>query len=165
MLLLVFGISTSLNAQVKTSFGVRAGWSGGPNGLTLRRVFAPNQAFEVVAGYNIKEGRGTELPFHKQGNTFLGIAYQPFFMTCESDIGVGFFANLGARVRYHNYRPWSLEGASKITPDLFAGLGMQVELGESVELFGDLNIKYFNKLNNAYVMGLESGLGIRFVLN
>lgn len=143
------------------SVGFRAGWSGAPNGLSLRKVVGEHSAFEFVAGYNIKEGRQTNLPFHKQGNTMLGVAYQPFVMACENNLGVGFFANLGVRARYHNYRLAENPNTSKITPDFFTGGGMQVELGEAVELFADLNMKYYQKLNGYFVWGMESGLGLR----
>lgn len=148
----------------KTSLGFRAGWSGAPNGITLRYRFAPHQAVEVVTGYNNKEGRRMDLSLAEQGNYFLGIAYQPEFIARESDLGVGFFANLGLRARYHAYRSTGTEGRSVITPDLYTGVGMQLEFGDAMELFADINVKYYNKTNNAYVPGLESGAGIRFMI-
>lgn len=155
---------TSLHAggyDQPLSVGVRLGWSGGPVGLTLRKVVGNHSAFEFVAGYNIKEGRQTNLPFYKQGNTLLGVAYQPFAIACENAVGVGFFANFGVRARYHNYRQAENPNTVKITPDLFTGGGIQLEFGEAVELFADLNMKYYQKLNGFFVWGMESGLGLR----
>lgn len=149
------------------SLGIRLGWSGGPNGLTYRNVFAYSQAFELVAGYNGKEARTSEEPWYKKGNTFLGITYAPFLYLSNGG-GTAFVihANLGTRVRYHNYRSWgSGTGNPVITPDLFAGGGVQLEFGDAVELFADLNMKYYNQSRNGYIMGLESGLGLRFALN
>lgn len=161
-LLLISVQSAQAGGHDPISIGFRAGWSGGPNGLTIRKIVGSNSAFEFVAGYNIKEGRQTNLPFYKQGNTLIGVAWQPFFISSEGNTGVGFFANIGARARFHNYRRPENKSTVMLTPDFFTGLGMQIEFSEVVEIFADLNAKYYNKLNNAYVWGLESGLGIRF---
>ena len=151
----------------KTSLGVRLGWNGGPNGLTLRRVFAPGHAFEAVAGYNNKSGRhADEWPAHKKGNTFLGISYAPFLLTEQNNLGLAITGDIGTRLNYHHYRFFSHpEWGSKITADVYAGIGLQVEFSEAVEVFADLHIKYFSDPHNAFVPGMESGLGVRVVLN
>lgn len=148
------------------SLGIRLGWSGGPNGLTYRKVFAYSQAFELVAGYNGKEARTADADWYKKGNTFLGITYAPFLYMGDGGTAFVIHANLGTRLRYHNYRNWgSGLNAPKVTPDVFAGGGVQLEFGDAVELFADLNMKYYNQSRNGYIMGLESGVGVRFALN
>ena len=151
----------------KTAVGVRLGWSGAPNGLTLRRNFLPGQAFEVVAGYNGKVGRHADnLPGYRKGNTFVGASYAPCLEMGDSDFEVAVMADLGARMRYHHYRPFRFDDAGwKITPDFIAGVGMQVEFSEKVQIFADLHLNYFNRNDNVYVPGVESGMGMRFVLN
>ncbi len=174
---LSFCMVTMMNTQVKagpgyggsggSSLGIRLGWSGAPNGLTLRRDAGSGHAFEFVLGYNGKVGRTTEsLPPLKKGNSFLGASYSPYFLMTEGNLGVALTADLGARLRYHHYRPIAAEGAGmKITPDLIAGLGMQLEFSESVELFADIHITYYNRYDNIYVPGVESGLGLRIAIN
>ena len=150
-----------------TSLGIRLGWSGAPNGITLRHNAGSGHAFEFVLGYNAKVGRTTEslTPLQK-GNSFLGASYAPYFLMVEGNLGVALTADLGARLRYHHYRPIAAEGAGmKITPDLLAGLGIQLEFSESVELFADLHVNYYNRYDNIYVPGVESGLGLRIMLN
>ena len=84
----------------------------------------------------------------------------------EGNLGVAITADMGARLRYHNYRPIAAEGAGmKITPDLIAGLGLQLEFSESVEVFADIHVNYYNRYDNIYVPGVESGLGLRISLN
>lgn len=150
-----------------SSLGIRLGWSGAPNGFTLRKDAGSGHAFEFVLGYNGKVGRTNEgLPPLKKGNTFLGASYAPYFLMSEGNLGVALFADFGARLRYHHYRPIGVEGVGmKITPDLLAGLGIQVEFSESVEIFADLHINYYNRYDNIYVPGVESGLGFRIALN
>lgn len=153
------------NSYGKQSIGIRLGWSGAPNGLTYRKVFSYNQAFELVLGYSGKEGRILDVPQYKKGNTFAGITYAPFLtMSDGRDLSVLLNLNLGTRLRYHNYRPVSAEGAWKVTPDFFGGAGMQVDIG-GVELFADLGIKYYNRIDNNFTWAMESGLGMRIALN
>lgn len=150
----------------RTSLGVRLGWSGGPNGMTLRKDMGNGNAFEFVAGYNAKVGRNADnLPAHKKGNSFVGASYAPYFLMTEGNLGVAFTADIGARLRYHHYRPIVNSNAGwKITPDAIAGLGMQVEFSETVEIFADVHVNYYNRINNVYVPGVESGLGFRITL-
>ncbi|MEM6272994.1 MAG: hypothetical protein AAF998_26510 [Bacteroidota bacterium] len=150
----------------RTSVGVRFGWNGGPNGLTIRRTFAPGQAFEVVAGYNPKYGGGEDLPFLRGGNSFLGISYAPHLLMSNGNVGVALVGNVGVRANYHHYRYFNRpQWGPKITPEVIAGGGLQVEFSEKVELFADLHLKYFSSPYNAYTAGMESGAGIRFTLN
>lgn len=151
----------------KTSVGVRLGWSGAPNGLSVRRNFLPGQAFELVAGYNGKVGRHAEnLPGYRKGNSFVGASYAPCIEMGNGGLEVAFNADLGARLRYHHYRSFRFDDTGwKITPDFIAGLGMQVEFSEKVQVFADLHVNYFNRNDNVYVPGVESGMGFRVVLN
>jgi|GEM_PF-2826719 len=150
----------------RTSLGVRLGWSGGPNGMTLRRDMGNGSAFEFVAGYNAKVGRNAEnLPAHKKGNSFVGASYAPYLLMSEGNLGVALTADLGARLRYHHYRPIANPNAGwKITPDAIAGVGMQIEFSESVEIFADIHVNYYNRIDNVYQAGVESGLGLRLTL-
>ncbi|HHG86646.1 MAG TPA: hypothetical protein ENJ82_17995, partial [Bacteroidetes bacterium] len=86
----------------RTSVGLRLGWNGGPNGLTIRRNFAPGQAFEVIAGYNDKYGGRSEIPALKAGNTFIGISYAPFLLVSEGNVGVALVGDVGIRANYHH---------------------------------------------------------------
>jgi hypothetical protein len=174
LLALLLGSSLSLSAEPTrhwgggnhTSIGVRAGWIGAPNGLTVRRVVGNGAAFEFVAGYNHKYARHSDLPLLKKGNTFVGASFAPYFLMSEGNLGVALTADLGARLNYHNYRYINNpEYGPKITPEVIGGIGIQVEFSEAVELFADVHVKYFNEPHNSYVPGIESGLGIRFVLN
>ncbi len=150
----------------RTSIGFRAGWIGAPNGLTVRKVVGNAVAFEFVAGYNHKYGRHSDIPDIKKGNSFVGASFAPFFLVSEGNLGVAITADIGARLNYHHYRFISIpEWGPKITPEAIAGLGMQVEFSEKVELFADCHVKYFNEPHGNYVAGIESGLGIRFALN
>ncbi len=150
-----------------TSLGIRLGWSGAPNGLTLRQDVGSGHAFEFVLGYNGKVGRNLEgVSPLKKGNTFLGASYAPYILMAEGNLGVAILADFGARLRYHHYRPIAAEGVGmKITPDLIAGLGMQLEFSDNVELFADIHLNYYNRHDNIYVPGVESGLGLRISLN
>lgn len=152
---------------LQSSLGLRLGWSGGPNGLSYRRVFAPSQAFEFVAGYNMKEGRTLDIPTYRKGNTFAEFRYAPFTMKYGNNVGVGFNLDLGARLRYHNYRKfkssYSAE-AKKITPEMILGGGMLIEVNDRVQFFGDMHVRYYNRISNAWAWAMESGAGIRFVL-
>lgn len=172
LLLIALGIWGSVEAgptyggYSRKSIGLRLGWSGAPNGLTFRHVVAPNHAFEFVAGYNGKVGRTADLPFIRKGNTFVSASYAPFFKLGDDYFAVLIYADAGARLRNHHYRRMTVRGEGwKITPEVFAGLGMQIEFTASVEIFADLHINYYNRYDNLYVPGVESGLGIRFVLN
>ncbi len=148
-----------------TSVGLRLGWVGAPNGLTVRRVVTNGVAFEFVAGYNQKYGRHADLPMLKKGNSFVGASFAPFFLMSEGNLGVALTADIGARLNYHHYRLISSrEFGPKITPEVLGGIGIQIEFSESVELFADLHVKYFNEPHNNYVPGIESGLGFRIVL-
>ena len=150
----------------RTAIGLRLGWVGGPNGLTVRRTFGNACAFEFVAGYSPKYARRSELPDYKKGNSFVGASFAPYFLIAEGDLGVALTADLGARLNYHHYRLMGTDdGIAKITPEVIGGLGMQVEFSESVELFGDIHLKYFNEPHGNYVAGIESGVGIRFAIN
>lgn len=149
-----------------TAIGFRAGWIGAPNGLTVRTVVGNGLAFEFVAGYNQKYGRHADIPTIKKGNSFLSASIAPFFLMSEGNIGVALTADLGVRMNYHHYRYFQYpEWGPKITPEAIGGVGMQLEFSEAVELFGDIHLKYFNEPHNNYVAGIESGLGLRFVLN
>lgn len=151
--------------DTKKALGIRLGWNGAPNGLTYRQVFSSGNAFEVVAGYNVKYGRHADIPAQRKGNSFIGVSYVPFFLMGDGDCGVAINGNFGARLNYHHYRRISTpEAGLKITPEVYAGFGLQVELNERVELFADLNLKYFSDPHNYYVPGMESGLGLRVVL-
>lgn len=147
------------------SFGVRLGWVGAPNGLTFRRTFG-NQSFEILAGYNPKFGRHAEIPTMRKGNSFLGISYQPqFVMSDGGSVAVGIYADMGVRLNYHHYRYISNPAAGpKISPDVTAGLGMMLDINESVQLFADMKVKYFNNPGNFYAPGVESGAGLRVTL-
>ena len=150
----------------KTSIGVRLGWNGGPNGLTVRRNFAPGQAFEFVAGYNSKYGGSADLPFLKAGNSFIGVSYAPFFLLSEGNVGVALVGDVGVRGNYHHYRYFNRpDWGVKITPEVIAGGGIQIEFSEKVELFADIHLKYFSDPHNYYVPGMESGAGIRVAIN
>ena len=150
----------------RTSVGLRLGWNGGPNGLTIRRNFAPGQAFEVIAGYNDKYGGRSEIPALKAGNTFIGISYAPFLLVSEGNVGVALVGDVGIRANYHHYRYISRpDWGAKITPEITAGGGIQIEFSESVEIFADLHLKYFSDPHNYYVPGMESGLGVRIAIN
>lgn len=150
----------------KTSVGVRLGWNGGPNGLTIRRNFAPGQAFEFVAGYNHKYGGRSEAPFLKAGNSFIGVSYAPFLLVADGNIGVALVGDVGVRGNYHHYRYFSRpDWGVKITPEVIAGGGLQVEFSEKVEVFADLHLKYFSDPHNYFVPGMESGFGVRVALN
>ena len=149
-----------------TSIGIRLGWSGAPNGLTYRKSFYGNQAFEFVVGYNGKVGRTLDLPMYQRGNSFIGASYAPYFeMGNGGSVSCSINADIGARLRVHHYRPFGRNPfGSPVTPDLIAGGGMQLNFNDSVELFADLHMTYYNRYDNAYVPGVESGLGLRFVL-
>lgn len=149
----------------RTSVGVRFGWNGGPNGLTLRREFASGHAFEALAGYNGKHARHADIPALRKGNSFIGVSYAPFLRP-QGDYGVALNADFGARLNYHHYRIIGYPGGGwKITPEVTAGLGIQVDLAETIEVFADLHVKYFSDPHNYYLIGMESGLGVRVVLN
>jgi hypothetical protein len=149
-----------------TSIGFRAGWVGAPNGLTLRRTVGNAAAFEFIAGYNHKYARRSELPTMKKGNSFLGVSFAPYFLMSEGNLGVALTMDLGARLNYHHYRYFAYpEYGPKITPEVTGGLGMQLEFSETVEVFADVHVKYFNEPHGSYVPGVESGLGLRIVLN
>jgi hypothetical protein len=148
-----------------TSVGLRMGWIGAPNGVTVRRTFGNAAAFEFVAGYNGKYARRTELPALRKGNSFIGASFAPYFLMCEGNIGVALTADMGARLNYHHYRLAGISGAPKITPEVTLGAGMQVEFSERVELFADAHLKYFNEPHGYYVLGIESGAGLRIRLN
>lgn len=171
LLLLLSSLSLNANPRNRysvgnhTSLGFRAGWIGAPNGLTIRRTVGRSSAFEFVAGYNHKYARRTELPLLKKGNSFIGVSYSPFFLVAEGNLGVAILADIGARLNYHHYRYFNApEFGPKITPEFIAGAGIQVEFSESVEVFADVHFKYFNEPHNNYVAGIESGAGIRFIL-
>lgn len=145
----------------KQSVGVRLGWSGAPNGLTYRTVVAPGQAFEFTAGYNSKMGRRLDVGFAKKGNSFIGASYAPFLFGGNGQMGFGVNADFGLRARIHHYRTFS---DNKITPDLLAGIGVQLEISEKVEVFADCHLKYYNHYSNYYRSGIESGAGMRILL-
>jgi hypothetical protein len=149
-----------------TSVGVRLGWIGAPNGLSVRRTVGNAGAFEFVAGYNGKYARRTELPQLRKGNSFIGASFAPYFLVSEGNIGVALTADMGLRLNYHHYRlVGDGSGASKITAEAVLGAGMQVEFSERVELFADAHLKYFNEPHGFYVLGIESGAGLRIRLN
>lgn len=149
----------------RTSLGLRLGWIGGPNGLTVRRVVGQASAFEFVAGYNGKYGRRADIPELKKGNSFIGASYAPFLLMSDGNIGVALVADMGFRLNYHHYRYIGAGNpGGKITPEVIGGLGMQIEFSEVVEVFGDIHLKYFNEPQGSYTAGMESGLGIRFAL-
>jgi hypothetical protein len=145
------------------SLGVRLGWIGAPNGVTFRRTFADGQSFELLAGYNMKYGRHAEIPTARKGNSFIGISYQPqFTMSDGGSVTIGLYADLGARLNYHHYRYISNPAAGpKVSPDVSAGVGMILEINESVQIFADMKVKYFNSPGNFYAPGVESGAGLR----
>jgi hypothetical protein len=145
------------------SLGVRLGWVGAPNGVTFRRTFADGQSFELLAGYNPKYGRHAEIPTARKGNSFIGISYQPqFTMSDGGSVAIGLYADLGARLNYHHYRYISNPAAGpKLSPDVSAGIGMILEINESVQIFADMKVKYFNSPGNFYAAGVESGAGLR----
>lgn len=145
------------------SLGVRLGWVGAPNGVTFRRTFADGQSFELLAGYNPKYGRHAEIPTARKGNSFIGISYQPqFTMSDGGSVAIGLYADLGARLNYHHYRYISNPAAGpKVSPDVSAGIGMILEINESVQIFADMKVKYFNSPGNFYAAGVESGAGLR----
>lgn len=150
----------------KKSIGIRLGWSGAPNGFSFRNVVAPNHAFEFVFGYNGKVGRTVDIPWIRKGNTFVSASYAPFFQLGDEYFSALILLDVGARMRYHHYRRLNVKREGwKITPEVFAGVGMQVEFTNSVEVFADLHVNLYNRADNQYVFGVESGLGIRFVLN
>jgi hypothetical protein len=148
------------------SFGVRLGWVGAPNGVSFRRTFGDGQSFEILAGYSPKYGRHAEIPETRKGNSFIGISYQPqFTMSDGGAVAVGLYADLGARLNYHHYRYISNPAAGpKISPDVTAGIGMMLDFNESVQIFADMKVKYYNSPGNFYAPGVESGAGIRFTL-
>ena len=148
-----------------SAIGIRLGFSGAPNGLTFRKIFAFGHAFEVVAGYNGRVGRTLQLPFGQRGNSFVGISYAPFVEMGDSRLGVALTGDVGLRARYHHYRRWATQNdGGPITPEPFIGGGLQLEFNDSVQLFADLHAVLFNRYDNRYVPGVESGLGIRFVI-
>jgi hypothetical protein len=150
--------------QPEYAVGFRAGWVGGPNGATVRMTLGPINAFEFVAGINNKAMRRSQ--FHNgiyQFDTYLGASYQPSFMIGEEDLSVGFYGNVGPRLRIHNYR-FHYGEARPITPDLIAGLGMLLTT-RSIQAFADIHVKYTDPSNYNYAWGLESGLGLRINLN
>jgi hypothetical protein len=145
-----------------TAVGFRAGWSGGPNGLTVHKAVNDFSAFEFVAGVNNKAMRRSE--FHNgpwQFDTYIGASFQPRLMAGDYDFSVGFYGDFGARARIHNYR-FHYGEPNKITPDLIGGLGMMIQTG-SVQLFADIHAKY-SESNGGYAPGVESGLGLRLML-
>lgn len=149
-----------------TSLGLRAGWIGGPNGITVRRTVGSAAAFEFIAGYSPKYARRTELPAIKKGNSFVGVSFAPYFLMSEGNLGVALTLDFGLRLNYHHYRYFEYpEWGPKITPEATVGAGIQMEFSERVELFADMHLKYFNDPHNTYVAGIESGMGIRFILN
>lgn len=150
----------------RTSIGLRAGWIGAPNGITVRKVIGNNAAFEFVGGYSGKYGRRNDGPQIKKGNTFIGASFAPYFLVAEGNLGVALTLDFGARLNFHNYRTFNNEyGVSKITPEVIGGAGMQVEFSENVEVFADIHLKYFNEPHGFYVPGIESGCGIRIALH
>jgi hypothetical protein len=150
----------------RTSVGLRLGWVGGPNGLSVRQVVAPGHAFEFVAGYSPKYGRRLDVPDIKKGNTFLSASYSPYFLVSEGNLGVSIYGDVGLRMNYHHYRYFEYkEWGPKLTPEVIGGIGMQIEFSERVELYGDLHVKYFNAPGNVYMAGIESGAGLRVALN
>lgn len=145
-----------------TSVGIRLGWVGAPNGFSYRKSVAPGHAFEFVAGYNPKYGRHSSADFFHKGNTFLSLSYAPNLTMSENNLAVGIYGDFGVRMNLHHYRFSELNTAPVITPDLFAGLGIQIEFMEAVEVFGDMHVKYYSTPGNYFTPGVESGLGIRF---
>lgn len=148
----------------QTSVGFRAGWSGGPNGLTVHTQLDEVNAFEFIAGVNNKEMRRSVYygPLGKC-DSFLGVSYQPSFMAGDEDLMVGFYLDMGLRARIHNYRLESGSTGLAVTPDAIGGAGFRLDAGH-VQLFADLHVKYYNKANNTYAPGMESGLGFRIKL-
>lgn len=153
-------------SYARNNLGIRLGWVGAPNGISFRRTYGNGHAFEVLAGYSYKYARHTELPEIKKGNSFVGISYQPHLTIGEGNLAVGIYGDLGVRLNYHHYRYFSDRSSGpKVTPDLTGGVGMLVEFSETVEVFGDMHVKYYSNPGNFYAPGVESGLGIRFALN
>ena len=149
-----------------TTVGMRLGWIGGPNGLTIRREIGNGHAFEFVGGYNAKYGRHADIPAIRKGNSFVGASYAPFFRMAEGNVGVSLLADIGMRLNYHHYRYIGTpNNGGKITPEATGGIGMQVEFSETVEVFADIHVKYFNEPHGDYVPGMDSGIGIRFAIN
>lgn len=173
--ILLISVSTQMKADPtyspygqRTSLGIRLGWVGAPNGLSVRKVVGPGQAFEFVGGYNPKYGRRLDIAAIKKGNSFVGASYAPFILMSEGNLGVAILADIGMRMNYHHYRNIGqhVQGkGGKITPEAIGGLGMQIEFAEKVEIFGDIHLKYYNEPHGDYVAGIESGMGIRFALN
>ncbi|MCB9230741.1 MAG: hypothetical protein H6581_03720 [Bacteroidia bacterium] len=157
---------TGLTCSSGTTLGIRAGWSGGLNGITLRKsVGMGYSGIEFAVGYSPKEGRRSSLPALQKGNILLSMRYQPMFMMEDYNLGVGFYGSFGLTARIHNSRPLGSERGSFLTPDLLAGGGMQVEFNDNVEIFADVHLKYYNSFSNVYALSYESGLGIRFRVN
>lgn len=150
----------------RTSVGIRMGWIGAPNGLTVRHVVQDGHAFEFVGGYNSKYARHADIPEIKKGNSFVGASYAPYLLMSDGNVGFALLADIGMRMNYHHYRYIGRgNGGGKITPEAIGGLGVQVEFSEKVEVFADIHLKYFNEPHGDYVAGMDSGLGIRFALN
>ena len=161
------GPGKGYSSGIGSSIGVRAGWSGGPTGISFRRAFAPGQAFELNAGYNPKEGRHSGLTFPRVGNTMVDFRYQPYTYACDGNVGFLIYGSVGGRARIHNYRliNESNTRGMVVTPDFLGGAGCQFEFNDTVEIFADLSAKYHNKKSGEWVWGLESGFGLRVKLN
>jgi len=175
--LLVSGIAT-VGAQVvgEQSLGVRFGMGGAPIGLSYMRVLTHHSAIEIHAGYNPREGRalvGADgqkvLTGMKKGNTFIGIAFQPYLIAGDRDVSTAFYGNLGVRARFHNYFsseaiPKQVMPKSPVTIDAFGGLGFTFEVHEAFEVFAELDYSIWRGMSE-FRKGIQATVGARIRMN
>ena len=141
--------------------GIRFGWSGGITGLSYKQYFGKIHGLNLDFGYNIKEARHSDRPWTQKGNWMLSVRYQPSFMFGTTR-WIGFYGSIGATLRYHNYRSPETKNASPlITPDANIGFGMIGVVIQTVELFADIQVKYYNAADGAWKPAMESGIGVR----
>jgi len=171
-------LSVAAHAQYvgQQSIGINIGAPHGPKGLSYYFVMTHHSALELTLGFDkpfteddqsADAGKG----FFEKGAALFGIGYQPFLHAGDRDNGTNFFLNMGMRVRVHLDRPFAFnEDGMFITPDLYAGVGMQVELFSALEAYINCNLLYYNPRKgtltevNDFKVALDLNGGLRYRL-
>lgn len=168
--LLLLTTVSFLHAQ-EVGFGIRAGFSGAPAALSITDELAPNQHLEMYVGHTKISAPADNSGLFDRGALVFGANYQPRvnFGGRRMDGGAGLYANLGARLRYHlgmaaqrdGEMTMNSEEGYTLTPDVLAGGGLFVRLGQSLELFGEMNAAYRSPEGRKMSMGVETAMGLK----
>lgn len=108
----------------------------------------------------------------ERGALTLGGRYQPRWVVGSRKQGAGFYANLGARLRYHlglvqrNQGEFTMNSTQgyTLTPDLLAGGGTFVRIGPWLEPFLEVNFLLKSDRGRRFGPALESALGVNILL-